>query len=206
MQFTLHATRRTPHGVSRLVQAMSAWLVKTWRNPSRHSMNARVYGHTTTAMHKLSTPRPPRPLSPYFSTPLLSARAPPSKTPPSPHRLYDLQKYMTKWCIPSTADRFCLPQNGFNGFRTHIDPTTPAAFSISRPRPPLKTPPSSHRLYGLQDTHDKLMHSIPQQSDLVLLKNGFYSFRAQTDWLTSPCWPWYKLRCSSKASRRPIYS
>ena len=29
MQFTLHATRRTPHGASRLVQAMSAW----WRNP-----------------------------------------------------------------------------------------------------------------------------------------------------------------------------
>ena len=28
MQFTLHASRRTPHGASRLVQAMSAWLVK----------------------------------------------------------------------------------------------------------------------------------------------------------------------------------
>ena len=27
MQFTLHATRRTPHGASRLVQATSAWLV-----------------------------------------------------------------------------------------------------------------------------------------------------------------------------------
>ena len=56
-QFTLHATRRTPHGASRLVQAMSAWLVKTRRAPSRHSRDARVYGHTTTAMHKLSTPR-----------------------------------------------------------------------------------------------------------------------------------------------------
>ena len=29
MQFTLHATCRTPHGASRLVQATSAWLVKT---------------------------------------------------------------------------------------------------------------------------------------------------------------------------------
>ena len=60
MQFTLHATRRTPHGASRLVQAMSAWLVKTRCAPSRHSRDARVYGNTTTAMHKLSTP-PPRP-------------------------------------------------------------------------------------------------------------------------------------------------
>ena len=31
MQFTLHATRRAPHGASRLVQAMSAWSVKTRR-------------------------------------------------------------------------------------------------------------------------------------------------------------------------------
>ena len=31
------------------------WLVKTRRAPSRHSRDARVYGHTTTAMHKLST-------------------------------------------------------------------------------------------------------------------------------------------------------
>ena len=35
---------------------MSAWLVKTRRAPSRHSRHARVYGHTTTTMHKLSTP------------------------------------------------------------------------------------------------------------------------------------------------------
>ena len=61
MQFTFHATRRTPHGASRLEQAMSAWLVKTRRAPSRHSRDARVYGHTTTAMHKLSTPLPPPP-------------------------------------------------------------------------------------------------------------------------------------------------
>ena len=58
MQFTLHAIRRTPHGASRLVQAMSAWLVKTRRAPSRHSRDARVYGHTTMAMHELSTPPP----------------------------------------------------------------------------------------------------------------------------------------------------
>ena len=33
----------------------SAWLVKTRRAPSRHSRDARVYGHTTTAMHVLNT-------------------------------------------------------------------------------------------------------------------------------------------------------
>ena len=63
VQFTLHATRRPPHGASRLVQSMSAWLVKIQCAPSRHSRDARVYGHTTTAMHKLRTP-PPIPLPP----------------------------------------------------------------------------------------------------------------------------------------------
>ena len=58
MQFTRHAARRTPDGASRLVQSMSAWLVKTRRAPSRHSRDERVYGHTTTAMHKLVTPPP----------------------------------------------------------------------------------------------------------------------------------------------------
>ena len=57
MQFTLHATRRTPHGASRLVQAMSAWLVKTRRGPSRHNRHARVYGHTS---HAYSEDTPPR--------------------------------------------------------------------------------------------------------------------------------------------------
>ena len=39
--------------------AVSAWLVKTRRARSRRSRDAMVYGHTTTAMHKLSIP-PPR--------------------------------------------------------------------------------------------------------------------------------------------------
>ena len=62
MQFTLHAIHRTPHGASRLVHAMSTWLVNTQRAASQHSRDARVGGHTTTAMHKLSTPPPSPPL------------------------------------------------------------------------------------------------------------------------------------------------
>ena len=42
---------------------MPAWSVKARRAPSRHSRNARAYGHTTTAMHKLSTPPTPANLS-----------------------------------------------------------------------------------------------------------------------------------------------
>ena len=63
MQFTFRATRQTPHGASRLVQVIPAWLGKPRRAPSRHSSDARVYGHMTTAMHKLSTPPPSAPLS-----------------------------------------------------------------------------------------------------------------------------------------------
>ena len=47
-------------------------------------------------------------------------------------------------------------------------------------RTSLKTPPSPHRLCDLQYSLDKLMHFLPQLSDLVPLRNGFYSFRAQT--------------------------
>ena len=102
MQFTLHATRRAPHGALRLVQAMSAWLEKTRRAPSRHSRDARVYGHSTTAMHKLSTPPLPPPI--------------------------------------------------------------------------LKPPSSPHRLYDLQDIHDKLMHSVHSRQNLSLSKTGFIVF------------------------------
>ena len=60
MQFILHATRRTPLGASRLAHAMSDWLRKIRRAPSPHGRDAMVYGHTTTATHKLSTPPPPQ--------------------------------------------------------------------------------------------------------------------------------------------------
>ena len=46
-------------GWFRLVLAMPACLVKTRHAPSRHSRDARVYEHITTAMQKLSTLRPP---------------------------------------------------------------------------------------------------------------------------------------------------
>ena len=61
MQLTLHATRRTPHGASHLVQAMSTWRVKTRRAPSRHCRDAMVYGRTTSAMHDNEYPPPPPP-------------------------------------------------------------------------------------------------------------------------------------------------
>ena len=63
MQLTLHRTCRTPHGAAGLVQATHEWLVNNRRATSRLSRDARVYCHTTTTVHKLSTPRPP-PLPP----------------------------------------------------------------------------------------------------------------------------------------------
>ena len=41
--------------------AMSAWSVKTRRAPSRHCRDARVYDHTTTAMHDVEYTLPPPP-------------------------------------------------------------------------------------------------------------------------------------------------
>ena len=49
----------TPHGASRMVQlAMSAWWVRIRRAPSRRCRDGRLYGHTTMAMHDMSTPPP----------------------------------------------------------------------------------------------------------------------------------------------------
>ena len=59
MKLTLYATRPAPIGALRLVQAMLPWSMKTRRAPSRHCRDARVYGHTTTAMHDMTTPSPP---------------------------------------------------------------------------------------------------------------------------------------------------
>ena len=70
MQLTLHATRPTRRNASRLVQSIFSWWVKTRGAPSRHCRDARVCGHTTTAMHNMRTHPPPR------------ARPPPLPTPP----------------------------------------------------------------------------------------------------------------------------
>ena len=55
---------------------MSSWSVKTRRAPSRHSKDARVYGHTTTVMHTISTPASL--IHPCASVPRLSDPPPPS--------------------------------------------------------------------------------------------------------------------------------
>ena len=56
-QLTVYAIRRTPHGASRLVHAMSAWSMKTRRAPSRHCRDARVNGPMDyTAVHGAMLP------------------------------------------------------------------------------------------------------------------------------------------------------
>ena len=59
-------------------------------------------------------------------------------------------------------------------------------------------------VYDLQDALDKLMQFLRQLSDCVPLKNGFYSFRAQTD-KHHPVDPGKSyMCCSSKGSCRPV--
>ena len=73
MQLTLHAIHPTPYVASRLMQAMSAWSVKAGRAPSLHCRYARVYGHTTTAMHDNDNEYTPR--SPFFARCVLCLQA-----------------------------------------------------------------------------------------------------------------------------------
>ena len=51
-------------------------------------------------------------------------------------------------------------------------PPPPLPLVQTQASTPLKTPPSPHRLYDLQDTLDKLMPFLPQLSDFVPLKTG----------------------------------
>ena len=88
MQLALRATCRKPHGASRSMLAMSAWSVKTRRAPSRHCRDARVYDHTTSAVHDIEyTPStPPPPSGTLISCPGLTTYPPPLPVPrlPSP--------------------------------------------------------------------------------------------------------------------------
>ena len=88
MKLPLHATRPTPHGASRLVKAMSTWSVKTRRAPSRHCRDARVYGHTTTAMHDNEYPPPS----------LLFLRKPTRKPVPGGVLSYNPCDSVTRYC------------------------------------------------------------------------------------------------------------
>ena len=62
-------------------------------------------------------------------------------------------------------------------------PPSPAALPLVQTLAPtrFRSPPSPHRLHDLLDILDKRVYFLPQLSDFVPLKNGFYSFRAQTD-------------------------
>ena len=59
MPVTPHATRRTPHGASRLVLAVVTRSVKTRRTPSRHCRCARRYDLKATVVHDNERIRPP---------------------------------------------------------------------------------------------------------------------------------------------------
>ena len=59
IQLTLRATRRPPHDASRFMHAIFAWSTSARCTSCRQYRDARVYSHTTTAMHGISTPPPP---------------------------------------------------------------------------------------------------------------------------------------------------
>ena len=61
MQLTLRATRRTPHGASRLVQAMSVWSMKPdMLRPGIEEVRGSMI-FTTTSMHDVEYTPPRRP-------------------------------------------------------------------------------------------------------------------------------------------------
>ena len=138
MQFALHATRRTPYGASRLVQALSAWLMKTRRAPSRHSRDARVYGHKTTAMHKLSTP-PPSPTKAYGHTTTTMHKLITPPPPPSPNCPFYIhpQLYRKPGHKLEQIEGVVQPRHQHNrGKNPPRPPSPPLPLSRTLPTPP----------------------------------------------------------------------
>ena len=92
---------------------MSAWLVKTRRAPSRHSRDARVHGHTTTATHKLSTPPPPLSHASDCDPPVGGLGPPPFIVVPTLPRLWFSG-------LPSPPPSTCSRPSGFGLFATLV--------------------------------------------------------------------------------------
>ena len=145
MQFTLHASRRTPHGASRLVKAMSAWLVTTRRAPSWHSRDAEVNGHTTAAMHKLSTPPPlpaPVPLKPCILSKPISPGLPWWPFPLSP-----LPPSFATARTSRNDETYLTPPPPLVFFPSPLPPLNPSPLSCSPIAPRLTLKPASPHLY-----------------------------------------------------------
>ena len=64
----------------------------------------------------------------------------------------------------------------------YLNPTFNLTLAFDQNQAPTSciTPPPPHRIFDLQDSLDKLMHFLPQLSAFVPLRNGLYSFCAQT--------------------------
>ena len=110
------------------------------------------------------------------STHRLSCPARPAPRPPHDklvHSFQNRQIYPLEGFIVSTHKLSCPP-------RPPSPPPPPFPFDRNQAPTSFKNTPSPHRLFDLQVSLDKLMHFLPQLSDFVPLRNGFYSFRAQT--------------------------
>ncbi|CAM9917386.1 unnamed protein product, partial [Laminaria digitata] len=121
---TFHATRRTPHGASRLVLAMFARSVKTRRPPSQHCRDAMGDGHTTTAMHDNEyTPPTPREIR-WLST-------------AHSHRRHHRRHAGTSTAMPLST--VCLTTLSSPSLTPHVK--TNAVVTHSPQPPPLPPPP-----------------------------------------------------------------
>ena len=97
----------------------------------------------------------------------------------------------TSWKLSDVSGTYYENKNPLKGFiasthkltcPTRLLPPPPAQLALDQNQAPtsFKTPPSPHRLFDLQDSLDKRIHFPPQLSEFVPLRNGFYSFSAQT--------------------------
>ena len=113
-------------------------VVKTQRAPSRLSRDTRVYGHTTTAMHKPSTPPPSS--HPPFPSPF-------SSPPPRPlynSLVYTSSRFRQRKKFPSPPAALPLSTTLFEASRSELFPLRTSTILPCREEPsPRISPPSS---------------------------------------------------------------
>ena len=139
---TLHATRRTPHGGSRLLDATFAWSVKTRPAPSRIRRDASFYCHMTTGMHDNEYPPPPKLRQLHLDG--IKSKTWCSRPKPSTSGL-------TSSRAPTETYRYSSVLPFCNLFPRTYTVHTPTPHSILRFRPAPQTPVKRAKMYFIED-------------------------------------------------------
>ena len=134
LQLILHATRPAPNGVSRLVQAMSGWSMKTWRAPSRLCRDARLYlsyDHGLAWIEYTPQPAPSRNGRAYLLLPFATRLATREKPAVCRACLEIFGRYACVSCTSPSCVHLVGKWRGLGSMYTTLDDASPPVFRFA---------------------------------------------------------------------------